>query len=175
MKTGAGAGLLFVLTLREHMRYMVCLHFPASNNMAEYEAFLSGLRIAIELGIKRLDVRGDSQLIIDQVMKEASCHNEKMEAYCNAVHRLEDKFDGLELNHIVRKYNEEVDELAKIASGWTTIPSNVFACDLTKPSVDFKNLAEAIGAAPEPSRAATAEPSAKDPWRRSPRPWTRKL
>ena len=44
------------------MHYVIRLHFPASNNMAEYEALLSGLRIAIELGIKRLDVRGDSQL-----------------------------------------------------------------------------------------------------------------
>ena len=49
MKTGVGAGLLFVSPLGDHMRYMVRLHFPASNNMAEYEAPLSGLRIAIEL------------------------------------------------------------------------------------------------------------------------------
>ena len=56
MKTGAG--LLFVSPLGEHRRYVVRLHFPASNNMVEYEALLSGLRIAIELGIKRLDVRG---------------------------------------------------------------------------------------------------------------------
>ena len=90
MKTSAGAGLLFISPLGEHMRYVICLHFPASNNMAEYEALLSGLCITIELGIKCLDVRGDSQLIIDQVMKEASCHNEKMEVYCNAMHRLED-------------------------------------------------------------------------------------
>jgi len=163
MKTGAGAGLLFVSTLGEHMRYVVHLHFPTSNNMAEYEALLSGLRIAIELGIKRLDVRGDSQLIIDQVMKEASCHNEKMEAYCNAVRHFEDKFDGLELNHIACKYNEEADKLAKIASGQTTVPPNIFARDLAKPSVDFKNPAEAIGTAPEPSGAATIEPSTKDP------------
>ena len=131
--------------------------------MTEYEALLSGLRIAIELGIKRLDVRGDSQLIIDQVMKEDSCHNEKMEAYCNAVCRLEDKFDGLELNHIARKYNEEADQLAKIASRRTTVPPNVFTRNLAKPCVDFKNPAEAIGVAPEPSRAETAEPPAEDP------------
>jgi len=137
MKTGAGAGLLFVSPLGEHMRYVVRLHFPASNNMAEYEALLSGLRITIELGIKRLDIRGDSQLIIDQVMKEASCHNEKMEASCNAVRHLEDKFDGLELNHFARKYNEEADEPAKITSGRTTVPPNVFSRDLTKPSVDY--------------------------------------
>ena len=80
MKTGAGAGLLFVSPLGDHMRYVVRLHFPMSNNMTEYEALLSGLCIAIELGIKRLDIRRDSKLIIDQVMKEASCHNEKMEA-----------------------------------------------------------------------------------------------
>jgi hypothetical protein len=60
MKSGAGAGLLFISPLGEHMRYAVRLHFPTSNNMAEYEALLCGLRIAIETGIKRLDVRGDS-------------------------------------------------------------------------------------------------------------------
>jgi ribonuclease HI len=65
MKTGAGAGLLFISLLREHMSYVVRLHFPASNNMAEYEALLCGLRIAIETGIKRLEIRGDSQLVID--------------------------------------------------------------------------------------------------------------
>ena len=67
MKTGTGAGLLLISPLREHMRYVIRLHFPASNNMAEYEALLSGLRITIELAIKRLDVRGDSQLVVDQV------------------------------------------------------------------------------------------------------------
>jgi hypothetical protein len=65
---------------------------PPSNNMAEYEALLCGLKIAIEIGVKRLDVRGDSQLVIDQVMKNVSCHDDKMEAYCRAVRALEDKF-----------------------------------------------------------------------------------
>jgi len=110
--------------------------------MAEYEALLSGLRIAIELGVKRLDVRGDSQLVVDQVMKESSCHDTKIEAYCNAVRRLEDKFDGLELNHVPRKYNEDADELAKIALGRTTVPPNIFARDITKPSVEFTDPTE---------------------------------
>ena len=96
-------------------------------------------------------------------MKEASCHNEKMEAYCNAVRRIEDKFDGLELNRITCKYNEEADELAKIASEQTTVPLNVFVRNLAKPSVEFRNPAEATGAALEPSGAATVEPSVKDP------------
>jgi hypothetical protein len=43
MKIGAGAGLLFISPLEEHMRYAMRLHFPASNNMAEYEALLYDL------------------------------------------------------------------------------------------------------------------------------------
>jgi ribonuclease HI len=117
MKTGAGAGLLFFSPLGEHMRYVECLYFSVSNNMAEYEALLCALRIAIETGIKCLDIRGDSQLVIDQVMKNVSCHDDKMEAYCNAVRTIEDKFDSIELNHVPRRYNEEADELVKIVSG----------------------------------------------------------
>jgi hypothetical protein len=49
-----------------------------------------------------------------------------METYCKAVRALEDKFYGIELNHVPHRYNEEVDELAKIASGRITVPPNVF-------------------------------------------------
>jgi ribonuclease HI len=122
MKTGAGAGLLFVSPLGRHLRYVIRLHFPASNNVAKYKALVNGLRIAIELGVRCLDARGDSQLVIDQVMKNSHCHDQRMEAYCDEVRRLEDKFYGLELNHIARRYNETADELAKIASGRTTVP-----------------------------------------------------
>jgi ribonuclease HI len=135
MKTRAGAGLLFISPLGKHVRYVLRLHFPASNNMAEYEALVHGLRIAIELGVRRLDARGDSQLVIDQVMKNSHCHDKKIEAYCDEVWRLEDKFHGLELNHVAWWYNETVDELAKIASGRTTVPPDVFSRDIYQPSV----------------------------------------
>ena len=78
MKMGASVGLVFVSPLGVRMRYMVRLHFPSSNNVAEYEAFINGLGITIELGIRRLDIRGDSQLVVNQVMKESSCHDYKM-------------------------------------------------------------------------------------------------
>jgi ribonuclease HI len=102
MKTGAGTGLLFISPLGKHLRYVLRLHFPTSNNVAEYEALVNGLRIAIELGVRRLDARGNSQLVIDQVMKNSHCCDPKMEAYCDEVQRLEDKLFGLELNHIAR-------------------------------------------------------------------------
>jgi hypothetical protein len=60
MKIGAGVGLLFISPLGVHMRYVIRLHFAASNNVAEYEALVNGLCIAIELGVRHLDVCDDS-------------------------------------------------------------------------------------------------------------------
>jgi ribonuclease HI len=148
MKTGAGDGLLFISPLGKHVRYVMRLHFLASNNVAEYEALVNGLRIAIELGVRCLDARGDSQLVIDQVMKNSHCRDQKMEAYCDKDRRLEDKFYGLELNHVARRYNETADELAKIASGWTTVPLNVFSRDIYQPFVKLND-------APEPEGTST--------------------
>jgi ribonuclease HI len=156
MKTGAGAGLLFISPLGKHLRYVLRLHFPASNNVAEYEALVNGLWIAIELEVRRLDARGDSQLVIDQVMKNSHCRDPKMEAYCDEVWRLEDKFYGLELNHIARRYNETTDELAKIASGRTTVPPDVFSRDLHQPSVKIDDTSE-----PEVPSAQSEAPSAQ--------------
>jgi ribonuclease HI len=157
MKTGAGAGLLFVSPLGKHLRYVLRLHFPASNNVAEYEALVNGLRIAIELGVRRLDTRGDSQLVIDQVMKNSNCRDPKMEAYCDEVRCLEDKFYGLELNHIARLYNETADELAKIASGRTTVPPDVFSRDLHQTSVKIDHTPEPEAPSTQPE-APSAEP-----------------
>ena len=65
---GAGAGVLLVAPSGEHLKYIVQMHFSreeATNNTAEYEGLLAGLRIAADLGIKKLIVRGDSQLVRD--------------------------------------------------------------------------------------------------------------
>jgi ribonuclease HI len=157
MKTGAGAGLLFISPLGKHVRYVIRLHFPASNNVAEYEALVNGLRIAVELGVRRLDARGDSQLIIDQVMKNSHCRDRKMEAYCDEVWRLEDKFHGLELNHVARRYDETANELAKIASGRTTVPPNVFSRDIYQPSVKLDDAPEPDETSAQPEVPSAAE------------------
>jgi hypothetical protein len=133
---------------------MLRLHFLASNNMAEYEALVNGLCIAIELGVRRLDARGDSQLVIDQVMKNSHCRDRKMEAYCDEVRRLEDKFYGLKLNHIARRYNETADELAKIALGQTTVPPDVFSRDIHQPSIKTDDTPEPKEASAQPEEAS---------------------
>jgi ribonuclease HI len=157
MKTGAGAGLLFISPLGKHLRYVLRLHFPTSNNVAEYEALVNGLRITIELGVRRLDARGDSQLVIDQVMKNSHYRDPKMEAYCDEVRCLEDKFYGLELNHIARWYNETADKLAKIASGRTTVPPDVLSRDLHQPFVKTDDTPEPGEASAQPEAPSAPE------------------
>jgi hypothetical protein len=102
--------------------------------------------------------------VIDQVMKNVSCHDDKKEAYCKAVRALEDKFYGVKLSHVPRRYNEEADELAKIASGRITVPPNVFARDVAQLFVTLKphpsNCREPSGT---PSKPAGAEPMDEDP------------
>ena len=67
---GAGAGILFITLTKDKLRYVLRIHFLASNNAAKYEACLHGLHITIELGIKCLMVYGDSALVINQLNKD---------------------------------------------------------------------------------------------------------
>ena len=66
-------------------------------------------------------------------MKESSYHDAKMAAYYQEVQRLEDRFDGLELNHIPRCLNKAADALAKAVSGREPMPTGVFTSDQHKP------------------------------------------
>jgi hypothetical protein len=94
--------------------------------------------------------------MIDQVMKSSSCRGPKMEAYCEEVLCLEDKFHGLELNHVTHRYNEAADGLAKIASSQTTVPPDVFARDLHQPSVNIRADEGADGPSLDPPPEAEA-------------------
>jgi hypothetical protein len=110
--------------------------------VAKYEALLHGLRIALSLGIWRLIVRGDSQFVVNQVMKEWSCLDDNMAAYRQEVRKLEDKFDGLELTHVLRHDNEAADRLANFGSKREAAPSDVFVEHLYEPTVPRKDVIE---------------------------------
>ena len=132
---GAGAGALFISPTKEQLRYVLKIYFPASNNAAEYEACLHGLRIASELGVKRLLVYGDSALVINQLNKDWDTTSDKMDAYCKAIQKLESKFYGIEYSYVVRDKNQATDALSKLGSSCSKVPHGVFIQDLLKPSV----------------------------------------
>jgi hypothetical protein len=79
-----------------------------------------------------------------------------MEAYCEEVWRLEDKFHGLELNHVARRYNEATDELAKITSSRAIVSPDVFTRDLHQSSVNTRVGGEANGPSLDPPPEAEA-------------------
>ena len=86
---GAGAGILFITPTKDKLRYILQIHFLASNNAAEYEACLHGLRIAVELGVKHLMVYEDFALVINQLNKDWSCSSKNMDAYYTEIRKFE--------------------------------------------------------------------------------------
>src|SRR3954467_819606 len=133
---GADAGVLLVAPTGEHLKYIVQMHFPreqATNNTAEYEGLLAGLRIAADLGIKMLIVRGDSQLVVRQVNK--SYQSPLMEAYIDKVRKLEEHFVGLQMEHVPRAQNDIADGLSKCAALKLPVEPGIFVLKLAQPSI----------------------------------------
>ena len=106
--------------------------------------------MAILLGVRRLMVYGDSDLVVNQVMKEWDIRSPAMTGYCNAVRKLEKKFEGLELHHIPRLKNQAADDLAKIGSKREAIPSGVFLEHVHTSSVQEDPFTEEV---PQPKSA----------------------
>nr|AAX95687.1 RNase H, putative [Oryza sativa Japonica Group] len=139
---GAGAGVTLTSPNGDVLRYLVRLDFRATNNMAEYKGLLAGLRVAAGLGIRRLLVLGDSQLVVNQVCKEYRCSDPQMDAYVRQVRRMERHFDGIELRHVPRRDNTVGDELSRLASSRAQTPPGAFEERLAQPSARPDPLGE---------------------------------
>jgi ribonuclease HI len=114
---GASAGVLLISPTSEQLKDVLQIFWKISNNEAEYEALLHGLRLAISLGIKRLLVYNNSAVVINQVNKSWDRNKENMDAYCLEVRKLENKFYGPEFHHVVRDNNVAADVLSKLGAG----------------------------------------------------------
>jgi ribonuclease HI len=132
---GAGAGLLLISPQGEQLKYVLQIHYKASNNSAEYEALIHRLRIAVSLGTKRLLAFGDSKVVIEQVNKEWGCVKDTMDAYCAEIRKLEGHFEGIEFQHVPWNNNVAADVLSKLGSRRALVPAGVFVQDLRKPSI----------------------------------------
>ncbi|CAN6319419.1 unnamed protein product [Urochloa humidicola] len=132
---GGGAGVLLISPSGEQLKYVLQIKFEVSNNEAEYEALLHGLRLAISLSIKYILVYGDSLLVIQQVNKEWNRNKETMDAYCAEVRKLEKHFLGIEYHHVERDLNVGADVLSKLGSSRSEVPCGVFVNELSKPSI----------------------------------------
>jgi ribonuclease HI len=132
----------------DQVKYMVHLEFKATNNMAQYEALIFGLSVALSLGIRQLLVKGDSQLNIKQVHGECSCNEPRLTAYLLHVRKLEKDFIALELQNVPRANNSIADELSMRASTWAPVPEGVFERRLLRPTAQPAEPGEGARLAP---------------------------
>jgi ribonuclease HI len=122
---GAGAGVMLIPPEGDVLKYAIQLEFPATNNVVEYKGLVNGLRLAKDLGIRWLLIRGDLQLVAKQVQKEYDCNNDMMAEYPAEVRRMEKFFDGFEVWHVPRLDNRDANHLAWIASSRAPTPPDV--------------------------------------------------
>jgi ribonuclease HI len=136
---GAGAGVVLVSPQGDKMKYILRMTFPnASNNEAEYEALIHGMKMAKACGATRLKIFGDSHLVAQQVMNKCYTVNDNMIAYKEVYNELEKTFGGCEVNHISRLNNDEADVLANIGSQCLPIPPGVFWEEISERSTKVK-------------------------------------
>jgi ribonuclease HI len=139
---------------------MVHLDFKATNNIAEYEALLFGLSIALSLGVQQLLVKGDSQLIIKQVKGDCCCHDSQLAAYLLHTHKLENDFEVLDLQHIPRAENAMADDLSTKASTSALVLDGVLERQLRQPIAWAANPSEEG----ETNTSKLAVPAVPVPW-----------
>ncbi|XP_013751475.1 uncharacterized protein LOC106453815 [Brassica napus] len=117
---GAGLGIVLTsLTGNTASRAMRC-NFKATNNESEYEALIAGLTLTHQMGAEKIQVFGDSQLIINQVQGEYQAKDDSMIQYLAVAQRLIKKFKSCKLTQIPRKQNSQADALANLGSALET-------------------------------------------------------
>jgi len=115
-KKGCGIGVLLVSPEEAFTPLAIKLGFEAANNIAEYEACILALEAALELGIKELEVFGDSALIICLIKGEWKTRDEKLLPYHAYLEALTKEFSEIEFNYLLRNKNQFADALATLAS-----------------------------------------------------------
>jgi hypothetical protein len=111
-----------------------------SNNEAEYEALLHGMKMAKACGATRLKIIDDSNLVVQQVMNRCDAISDNMTAYRNLYYYLEGTFDGCEVLYVSRASNEEADNLANIGSQCMPIPLGVFWEEIIERSIKHNKI-----------------------------------
>jgi ribonuclease HI len=115
-RSGKGAGIVLKSPTGKTYNFAFKLEFDATNNVAEYEALLLGLEIAKDMGIKILNIKGDSDLVILQVKNKYACKSERLRRYRNAIWDVIEFFDAMDLIAIPRDQNSLADSLVVAAS-----------------------------------------------------------
>ena len=117
---GYGIGVLLISSHGDHILRSVRLafanHYLATNNIVEYEACILGLETALELEIRRMEIFGDSNLVIRQIRGDWKTKDVKLRPYHAYLELLVGRFEDLSYTHLPRAQNQFADALATLAS-----------------------------------------------------------
>lgn len=111
----AGAGAVIYKFNQEISAKIQFVGNNSTNNVAEYTGLIIGLKEAIKLGIKKLDVEGDSMLVIKQMKGEYKVKSGNLIDLYNEAKLLEKDFTYISFKHIYRENNKRADELSNLA------------------------------------------------------------
>jgi ribonuclease HI len=119
---GNGAGVILEgpdgILIEQSLRFA----FKASNNQAEYEALIAGMKLAKEMEVRNLRAKSDSQLVTNQVSGDYQTKDPQLIKYLEKVQGLAAQFEHFELIYVPREQNSRADLLSKLAS--TKKPGN---------------------------------------------------
>nr|KYP73559.1 Transposon Ty3-I Gag-Pol polyprotein [Cajanus cajan] len=113
---GSGAGVILAspsaITVEQSLRF----GFRASNNQAEYESLIAGMRLATEMGVKKIICWTDSKIVAEQVNDNFQVKDSNLLQYYHLFQRIKDDFTEVRIRHVLRSNNERANQLARLAS-----------------------------------------------------------
>lgn len=107
-KEWLGAGLILKNPKGDEITYALRFDFQVSNNEAEYEALLAGLRLAQEVGAKHLRAFSDSLLVTSQVNNTYETKDQRMQKYLEITQKLAHSFKSFKIRQIPRGKIQEL-------------------------------------------------------------------
>ncbi|GLT99508.1 hypothetical protein SLE2022_169450 [Rubroshorea leprosula] len=113
---GSGAGAVLLSPDGFKSEHALRFKFQTTNNAAEYEALIYGLKLAAELKVQSIQVFSDSQLVVLQVNGSCDIRDPQLGRYASVVDRLKSRFASFQIDKIPRADNQRADELSKLAS-----------------------------------------------------------
>jgi len=112
------------------------LGFYASNNEADYEALVDGLRAAVKVGAIDMEIHSNSHLVVSQVEKDFEARDPRMVDYLKLVNLLQAQFESMKVTQIFRGQNSHANSLA--TSVGSSIPQIISLESLESPSINHQ-------------------------------------
>ena len=116
---GASVGIVIITPKGIKLEHSFRLGFKASNNEAEYEALIAGLKTAFDLGARNVEVYSNSWLVINQVQGNFEARDSRMKEYLRVAKQIMVKFSTASVNQVAQGKNRHADTLATLVSAMT--------------------------------------------------------